>query len=565
MKRLPALASLLLIMAAMVTSCAIWQGSAGLKPFWKKRFGFSGWDSLAGGVGPLRDCYDAQFYDLELAIQPQRKRIIGYCEMTMAANRSFERMQIDLNRRLKVVEVKLDDVPLDFVRKKDLIYLKTPLISTGSQHRIKVAYEGHPPRTKQAPWHGGLVWEKDPNGTPWVSVVCEDRGSSLWWPNKAHPSDEPDSMRIRLIVPKGLQAISNGKYAGFEEVASGRYAAWEWQIANPINPDNVTFYVGDFDSFSVSIPSGDQGFQQADCYVLSGKKGIAKIHFQQVSRMFNLLQKRFGPYPFAADGFKIVQTPYVGMEHQSAIAYGGDFTNSGHYFTMDAFDYILLHETAHQWWGNSLTACDLAETWLHEGFATYSEALYLEEYLGKHHYQAYLDYLGTGIENRFPIIGPKGVNFHSPWNSDIYGKGAWVLHSLRSAIGQDSIFFGILKKWAIGNQRQIICTEDFIQLANEVTNKNWQPFFHQYLYKANLPQLEYHEEGTTLFCRWVNVPEEFEMPVRLIGGNFGIRLQVSTRIAEVAIEEGAELEPDIHFALFSPVRNPLLPLLKDLE
>jgi aminopeptidase N len=281
--------------------------------------------------------------------------------------------------------------------------------------------------------------------------------------------------------------------------------------------------------------------------------------------MFTLLQKRFGPYPFPKDGFKIVQTPYVGMEHQSAIAYGGEFSNSGHYFTLDAFDYILLHETAHQWWGNSITACDLAETWLHEGFATYSEALYLEEYMGKHHYQTYLDYLATGIENRFPLVGPRGVNYHSPWNSDIYGKGAWVLHSLRSAMGQDSVFFGILRQWSMANQRQIVCTDDFISLVEDATGKNWTPFFQQYLYHSAPPILEYFSDGEQFYYRWNGVPEGFEMEVRFIGPDWGMRVDASTRIANLPITTEGPLLPDNHFSLFQALENPLLPLLMELE
>lgn len=545
--------------------CQSLQMSRTFRQYWRKQGSFSGWDSLAGGIGPLRACYDAKFYDVEVAVEPYSHFLIGSSRMEFEAVTEFDRMQVDLNRQLKVESVRLDGEELDYVRKKDIIYLKTPTIQPKARHSLQIYYEGKLSGTKEAPWKGGIVWEKDPQGLPWVGAVCEEKGSCLWWPNKAHPSDEPDSLKVSLLVPAGLQGISNGRLTEHAVVMDGRMERWNWSVTNPINLDNVSFYIGKFDMFAIPTPGADLHGDHVLCYVLPGSLPKAQPHFQQIQRIFQLLQRRFGPYPFAEDGFKIVHTPYVGMEHQSAIAYGDGFSNAGQFFTLDAFDYILLHETAHQWWGNSLTACDVAETWLHEGFATFTEAMYLEEYMGKHHYQSYLRYLSTGLENRYPLVGPKGVNYHSPWNSDIYGKGAWVLHSFRSALGQDSIFFGLLKQWAISNQKKIVCTEDFIQLANRVTGEDWNPFFQQYLYEAQPPLLEYFQQGDSLFFRWNEVPDGFRMPVRFIGENFGFRQTCSNTISWVILPEMKGLLPDENFALFRSKENPLLPLLTDLE
>lgn len=525
--------------------------------------GFSGWDSLSGGLSPLRACYDVRHYDLEVWIDPGKQELMGSLTMQFDAVQSFDRMQVDLNRKLKVEEIRLDGRKVNFTRRNDLIYLKTKSVPAGGKHELVIHYEGSPPVSKDPPWRGGMVWSADPDGKPWAGAVCEDENSCLWWPNKAHPSDEPDSMTIRLLVPMGLMGIANGRLARHFSALDGQVDVWEYKVRNPINSDNVSFYLGNFMEYRDTLWKGDR-VHHLEYFVLPSHYKTAQSHFPQLKRIVRFMEKRFGPYPFPEDGFKVVDAPYVGMEHQSAIAYGNGFDNGNNYQTYGAFDYILLHETAHQWFGNSLTAADVAENWLHEGFATYSEALFLEQFMGKHHYQYYLNDLRKNIANKFPLIGPRGVNYHSARNSDIYTKGAWVLHTFRSALANDSLFDAILYEWPTRFEKQIVTTADFVELVNEMTDRNWDAFFEAYVMQAQPPMLEYFQSTDSLFLRWTQVPEGFEMPIQFLGKDEQMRVNGFKIVSAVSLDDPSKLIPDAEYGLFRFRENPELKELKPL-
>lgn len=464
-------------------------------------------DSLHGGLSPMRTCYDVTFYHLTIKPEPKTKTISGSVEMTFEVKTPTAEIQLDLANKLEIAGIYDGENKLQFEREFDAIRVQFPShLQTGVSKTIIIVYGGKPQSARKPPWDGGLVWKKDKNKNPWIGVACEDEGASIWWPLKDHMTDEPDSVRISIEVPKGLKGISNGKLV---EVIKGEQTdTWVWQTSYPINLYNITFYVGDFEK--ITIPHQNK---ELEFYVLPYSAEKAKEHFKQTVPILEYFEKAFGEYPWWNDGFKMVESPFEGMEHQTAIAYGNGYKNSPPYY----FDYIILHETAHEWWGNSLSATDMSELWLHEGFATYSEAMYVEEKFG---YQAYLNYLlmyRIGILNKRPVIGPRDVHYTKYKDGDLYVKGAWFLHSLRFAIDNDSLFTAIIQTFAVENRMQSVTTEDFLNLVKRKTGKDFGWLFQQYLYQRESPVLVYQykpgEEKNTVSYYWENTVEGFNLPV----------------------------------------------------
>jgi aminopeptidase N len=374
-----------------------------------------------------------------------------------------------------------------------------------------VIYGGTPPEAKRPPWDGGIVWKEDERGLPFLGVACEGFGASSWWPLKDHLSDEPDSMSIALIVPDYLMAVSNGNLRSRRKLA-GNFNRWEWFVNYPINSYGVTFYVGDYVHFSQPYENGESKFS-LDYYVLAGHEAEAKKHFEQVVPMLKIFEKYFGPYPFPKDGYALIESSYWGMEHQSAIAYGNKFNNLPDY----DFDFIIIHESLHEWFGNSLSIKDHAELWIHEAFATYAEWIYLEE---RYNYDKAVQYaLGQRrrIVNKVPMVGPKGVNYDYWPAADIYFKGAWMLHSLRNTVNNDKLWFATLYAFATENRLKFLETEDVIRFFNKKLGADYTAHFNQYLYQNGLPILEFKLTGkgksTKFQYRWDAAEADFKMPV----------------------------------------------------
>ncbi len=475
-------------------------------------------DSLHGAISPRRACYDVTFYELFIRIQPQTKEVGGKVIMHCKALSDFEMLQVDLYPNLSFDSVLMNGKPLIFSRKHGAVFIYTPQkVAKGERLQLTMYYHGKPQVAKRPPWEGGMVWKNDKYGNTWAGVACEVAGSSLWWPSKDQLPDEPDSILSHFIVPKGLYCVSNGVM--IDSTAIGDEVTYTWKVHYPINHYNFTFYLGNFAKFQRIYSSRFSNFDM-DFYVLKDNYKIAQNHFLIVDSIISKFEQFYGPYPWPKDGYKLVESPYEGMEHQSAIAYGNAYKIAPWIGT----DHIILHETAHEWWGNSVSASDYADVWIHEGFATYSEALFLEAAKGKDDYFKLLRFYAMLIKNKKPVIGPYAVNFWDYRDTDVYMKGALTLHTLRNSINNDSIFRDILKTFYLQNAYGIATTEAFMKLVNEKTGKDFTTFFNQYLYSRVCPILlwEFSYDQNTgknnFYYKWGNAVEGFSIPVVIKAG-----------------------------------------------
>ncbi len=511
----------LFLLAVLMSSCAVIGINVKRKTPQKpgKYPEFTLEDTLHGKLTPLRSAYDVTFYDLNIDLDIENKSIRGTVELCFNAGRRMDTLQIDLYENLKINKIVFQEQELKFFRKYKAVFLLfNDGIQPGKNYVITVYYEGKPVIAPKPPWEGGFVWKKDRDRKPWIGVACELAGASLWWPLKDHISDEPDSMRLSVTVPAGLFCVSNGMLQN-RTVRDDR-ETFTWKTNYPINSYNVTLYVGNFRHFQLPCPTGDTVYP-LDFYVLPHHLEKARTHFQQAVDIIQFYESAFGAYPWWQEGYKLVESPYAGMEHQTAIAYGDDYKN----MPGQDFDYIILHETAHEWWGNSVSAGDYAEIWLHEGFATYSEALYIEHTKG---YQAYLNYLSfysIFIKNKRPMVGPSGVNFWDYKDTDVYMKGALTLHTLRNTIDNDSVFFDIIKTFYDRHKYAMVTTQDFIQIVNEKTGADLNWFFNQYLYSRVCPQMEWVFKSNPatgdneFWYKWNNVESDLRIPVVVKSGS----------------------------------------------
>lgn len=477
---------------------------------------FSRKDSLRGALRPERS-YDVTHYDLHVSVQPEKRSISGYNIITYRGLAAYPEMQIDLFDNMKIKSIRAGSKELKWHREYNAVFIQYPL-SEKKEDKIRIDFEGQPIIANRAPWDGGFVWTEDELKNPWIGVACEGIGASLWWPNKDHLSDEPESMDIYVTVPKPLMAISNGHFV--EEKPEGKkQTTWHWQVSYPINNYNVTLYIGKYASFTEDYKTSAGDAMTLRYYVLEPHLTIAKEHFKQTAQVLQSFDHYLGPYPFVKDGYALVEAPYLGMEHQSAIAYGNGFKRGylGKRIPDDLnFDYIILHESAHEYWGNAVSCTDHADMWIHEGFATYMEALYVEYLKGKEAGLKYLEFLRPMILNQQPILGPKNVNFmDNP--SDIYYKGAWVLQTLRQSLTNDTLFFEILKDFYQQHKMGFATTKDFSDLVSKRSGRDYAPFLRQYLKYKPIPKLVYsvtHRDNyTTIKYKWDCYEPDFYLPI----------------------------------------------------
>ena len=491
---------------------------------------FSRKDSLRGNLTPIRTCYDVTFYDLKVMIDEQEKSIErSHNIIHFTALTDFSWFQIDLASNMEVQIIEFEKSQLEFSREFDAVYVYfNREVKKGEQLSIKVWYGGYPRVAVNAPWDGGFSWKKDSNGNPWIGVSCQGLGASVWWPNKDHQSDEPDSMRITCTARYPLKIIANGDLRSDTSVWNQYLESWvnvsEWFVSYPINNYNVTLNIGDYTHFSDSYISLKDTLRM-DYYVLHDNLEKAKEHFKQVKPMMKCFENYFGEYPFWNDGYALVETPYLGMEHQSAIAYGNDYLPGYHGNTrfIDglAFDFIIVHESGHEWWGNSITSNDIADMWVHEGFCTYSEVLYVE---CMHGYDAMLSYVNNqkrSVRNDKAVIGPYHVN-QTGSSGDMYFKGSLMLHTLRNLIEDDELWFDIIKGIANDFKYQTVDGQVIMDYINEKSGKDFTVFFSQYLKSKKIPEFQYkfQKEGKniTLLYRWEAIPE-FDMPILINTGS----------------------------------------------
>lgn len=481
-------------------------------------------DSLRGTLSPERANYDVTFYNLDLKIDIENKYISGSNIIQFKVLKNLPVLQFDLFDNLKINSVEWNGKNLDFKREFNAVFVTFPsALSAGTSSSIKIFYEGNPTVAKRAPWDGGFVFKTDKNGKPFVAVACQGTGASLWWPTKDHQSDEPDSMAINITSSSDLEEVSNGRLRAKKEIGN-EYTRFEWFVSEPINNYDVSINIADYAHWTDQYKSKIDGeYLTLDYYVLKDDLDKAKNQFEQVKPMMDVFEKRFGKYPFYKDGYKLVQTPYLGMEHQSCVAYGNQYKNGYLGFDLSGsgegkkFDYIIIHESAHEWWGNSITSYDIADMWIHEGFGQYAETVYLEEMYGKESSVKYLNGLKNGVGNKEAIIGPYGVNKEG--SGDMYPKGALFLNTLRNYIDNDLVWWDIVASLQKTYRHKNISTEDVLNLMNAKSGKNLKPYFDVYLRQGGLPifTVELLEQNKSVLVKynWTNVVDGFALPVQI--------------------------------------------------
>ncbi len=477
---------------------------------------FTHQDTLRGSITPEREWWDLTYYHLNIDVNPGKKFISGMNTIQYKVLQPNTVMQIDLQSPLKLTKAIQDWEELEIQHEGNahFIRLKKDQI-VGTINTVDVFYEGNPKEAVRPPWDGGITWEKDKNGKPFIASSCQGLGASVWWPCKDHMYDEVDSMLIYVNVPRDLVNVSNGRLRGVEDHKNGT-KTYKWFVNNPINNYGVNINIGDYVNFS-EVYKGEKGNLDMDYYVLSYNLEKAKEQFKQAPKMMEAFEYWFGPYPFYEDSFKLVEVPYLGMEHQSSVTYGNQFKNG--FLGADLsetgwgqkFDFIIIHESGHEWFANNITYKDIADMWIHESFTAYSENLYLDYYYGK---EASADYvIGTRkkIKNDRPIIGIYDVNYGG--SVDMYYKGANMLHTLRQLVDDDKKWRDILRGLNTDFYHQTVSTQQIEDYLSEKTGKDLHAFFNQYLRDIRIPTLEYSIKGNQLRFRWVDVVAEFDMPV----------------------------------------------------
>lgn len=486
-------------------------------------------DTLRGALRPERTSFDVTYYELHLEVHPSERSIEGRVEMDYVVKSPTRRIQLDLFENMDIDSVKLGNRVLSYDRIANAVFVDLPYEqTTNSLHRLTVWYGGKPIAAKNAPWDGGFVWALDKKDRTWIAVACEGTGASLWWPNKDHLSDEPDSMLISVTVPKRLFVASNGNLREEVELENQYQKRYDWFVSYPINNYNVSLGIGSYVHFDSTYVAFDGSELALDYYVLDYNLDVARKQFQQVNPMLEAYEHFFGKYPFWEDGYALIETPYLGMEHQSGIAYGNRFMRGylGGLIPSDMdWDYIIIHETGHEYFGNSISVADHAEMWIHESFTTYMEALYVE-YL--YNEQDAIRYLGTQrrfIRNESPMLGPLDVNFDDFGSSDHYYKGAWMLHTLRHTLGHDDVFFSMLESFYTDHARSIVSTKQVVDYFSDFTERDLKPFFDQYLRHPEPPVLQIRKTGKGVEYRWRANVDNYSYPVGVLIGDAPVRLE----------------------------------------
>ena len=470
-------------------------------------------DILRGAYGQYRANNDLLFYHLDVRVDPEKKFISGKNTIRFKMLKDDTRIQLDLQQPLNVDKILFGTTELKYEREFGAVFVDFPeTLHAGRVYSIDFYYSGNPLETGR---FGGIAFRKDPAGRPWINTACEGIGASIWWPNKDQWRDEVESMQISVSIPNDLVDVSNGKFMGKTDLGDG-YTRWDWLVHYPINNYDVALNIGKYEHFSDKL-----GDLSLDFYALPEDLDKAKKQFSQAKGMLQAFQHYFGEYPFKKDGYKLIEVPYAGMEHQSAVAYGNHFANG--YLERDwtgvgislRFDFIIIHESGHEWFGNSITAADPSDMWIHEGWTTYLECLYVEYMYGHDDYLKYVNAYKTKVKNAKPIIAERGINAEPP--QDQYFKGALFLNTLRSVINDDPRWFKLIHDLYQHFKYKNIMTEDIVAFFNQKTGKDFTPIFNQYLRHTAIPTLELKfnaEEGTVAY-RWKVDEPGFAMPVRV--------------------------------------------------
>ena len=475
-------------------------------------------DTLRGSITMERAWWDLTYYHLDIKVEPDKKYISGSNTVGYKVLESNKIMQIDLQKPMNITSITSKNKELKFTREGNAYFIelrKKP--KKGDINYIKINYEGFPKEAIRAPWDGGLSWKKDENNNHFIATSCQGLGASVWWPNKDHMYDEVDSMLISVNVPKNLTNVSNGRLKKITELDDDT-RTFDWFVTNPINNYGVNINIGDYVNFS-EVYKGEKGDLDIDNYVLSYNLEKAKEQFKQVPMMIEAFEHWFGPYPFYEDSFKMVEVPYLGMEHQSSITYGNKFQNG--YLGRDLsgsgwglkFDYIIIHEGGHEWFANNITYKDVADMWVHEGFTCYSENLYVDYFFGKEASAEYVIGTRRGISNKKPIIGQYDVNREG--SGDMYSKGANLLHTIRQLTNNDELWRQTLRGLNEEFYHSTVTTKEIEEYISNSIKIDLSRVFDQYLRDYRIPVFEYEINNGILSYRWNDVIEGFDMPIEV--------------------------------------------------
>ena len=470
-------------------------------------------DILRGEYGRYRANNDLLSYRLDVRVDPERKSIAGRNTIRFRMLTDDKRIQLDLYANLTVDKILQGTTPLEYQRELNTVWVEFPrMLKAGHEYAIDFHYSGQP---KEQGRFGGMAFKKDPAGNDWIFTACEGEGASVWWPNKDQWRDEVENMEISVAIPNRLTDVSNGKFLGKTDLGDG-YTRWDWRVQYPINNYSVSLNIGDYVHFDDRL-----GSLPLDFYVLPGSLEGAKRQFAQAKPMLEAYRHFFGDYPFARDGFKLIEVPYSGMEHQSAVTYGNRFANG--YLERDwtgvgislKFDFIIIHESGHEWFGNAVSAADVSDMWIHEGWTTYLENLYVEQLFGYDEALKYVNAYKTKVRNREPIVTQRGIHRTPP--QDMYFKGALFLNTLRSVVNDDARWWKTLHDFFQRFKYQNIMTEDVVAFFNAQLGRNLAPLFDQYLRRTELPTLElaFDEAAGTVAYRWKADERNFAMPIRV--------------------------------------------------
>ncbi|MGH7704013.1 MAG: M1 family metallopeptidase, partial [Gemmatimonadales bacterium] len=470
-------------------------------------------DSIRGGITPERAWWDVAFYDLRVRINPADSTIRGVSQITYRVLQPHNQIQIDLQRPLQIDSFVQRGRRLDYRRDGDafFVYLVAPQ-RPGLEETISIYYWGRPHRARNAPWDGGIVWGSDSLGGSWIATACQGAGASLWWPTKDTQADEPDSQRVVVTVPDSVSDVSNGRLRSVTRNGDGT-TSYEWFVSQPINNYDIAINTAEYAHLKEAY-YGEGGRLTLNYWPLAYHLETAQKQFTQVKPMLRCFEHWFGPYPWYQDGYQLVETPHLGMEHQSGIAYGNQYLNGylGHDLSATGqgldWDYIIVHESAHEWWGNNITTTDLADMWVHESFATLAEGLYVECLRGKEAGAEYIIGYRKGIKNDKPIIPEYGLNRHG--SGDMYPKGANMLHTIRQIVGDDEKWRGILRGLNQTFRHQVVTGRQVEDYISQQSGVNLSTVFQQYLTTTMIPTLEYKIEGATLSYRWADAVADLE-------------------------------------------------------
>lgn len=490
----------------------------------EKKEKFTEADTLRGSLNARRTWWNVQRYDIVVQPDIAKRTITGQNRITFSIAKASAEMQIDLQQPMQIDSIVWNYTggkSLPFSRMNNIAVVSFPSIPQGlKETSITIFFSGKPTIAIRPPWDGGWIWTRDENGNPWISAACQGLGASVWYPCKDHQSDEPDQgASLTMIVPEGLTGVANGRLIKEEAVRPG-LKSFTWEVKNPINNYNLIPYIGKYTNFTDTL-LGEKGKLDLSYWVLEDHVDDAKKQFTQAKSMLRAFEYWLGPYPFYEDAFKLVEAPHLGMEHQSAIAYGNKFLNG--YLGMDLsntgwglkWDYIIVHESGHEWFANNITSNDIADMWIHEGYTTYTETLYTEYLFGKKAGNEYNYGIRQNIENQTPIVGPYGVNKEG--SGDMYPKTANMIHSIRHAMNNDSLFRSYLRAMNKEFYHAQVDYADIEKITSRFTGWSVSSIFRQYLTTTQIPKFAYAlaPDGKTIFYRWENCLEDFDLPVWL--------------------------------------------------